>query len=201
MAKGKEKQRRGKENDSPVDAPSVELRPSKFKEATMNSTTSIHPPPDELWRDLGIDHLIERFNEENSAPATAAGRGHKKTSPLPGQGTGVSAVPTGLTTPAVAHGSEGTLGRISRAVASFFNGAGASFSALGKRKAGNEHAEPKNGGKNVDKAGDDRKKEVEAAYREAKELGLLPAPKVFVRPVSRARKPGMQSISEMPHPY
>ncbi|KAF2640851.1 hypothetical protein P280DRAFT_330236 [Massarina eburnea CBS 473.64] len=106
-------------------------RASKFVEATMNSRSSIHPPPNEQWAALGIDHLIEGFN------------------------------------------------------------AGAGFS-LGKRKAGNENAEKSAPAPaSVDRG--DAKERAEAAYAEAKRLGLLPAPKVFVRPVTR--KPGVPGTS------
>lgn len=194
--KGKQKQREEtyeKENETPVPA----VRPSKFKEATMNSVTSIHAPPDEMWKDLGIEHLIDEYNEENRAPAalSAAGPSRVRTHKKSVSQSAIQLLATPAPDPPPAPASEGPLfGRFSRAVASFFNGAGASFSALGKRKAGNENAEKDTSiatGKSVDRAGEDRKREAEAAYKEAKELGLLPAPKVFVRPISRARKNGM----------
>ncbi|KAF2250545.1 hypothetical protein BU26DRAFT_517376 [Trematosphaeria pertusa] len=181
-----------KENETP--AP---VRASKFREATMNSTSSIHAPPDMLWDDLGIEGLIEKYNQEANAPAAAATAAAVVRKRLERVAVGESsAVMTPAPVSSVAPAAEGPLGRFSRAVASFFNGA--TFSALGKRKAGNEHAEK--GLKDRDshapgQAGgdDDRKKRAEAAYKEAKELGLLPTPKVFVRPVSRARKASMPS--------
>lgn len=180
-----------KENETP--AP---VRASKFREATMNSTSSIHAPPDMLWDDLGIEGLIEKYNQEANAPAAAATAAAVVRKRLERVAVGESsAVMTPAPVSSVAPAAEGPLGRFSRAVASFFNGA--TFSALGKRKAGNEHAEK--GLKDRDshapgQAGgdDDRKKRAEAAYKEAKELGLLPTPKVFVRPVSRARKASMR---------
>jgi hypothetical protein len=98
-------------------------RASRFREHT-NTTSSIRPPPDELWKDLGIEVLIDQFNQENSAPPVR--RAH----------TSVHAMP-----------------------------------------APNPHQE----------AMDARKLAAEQAYHEAKELGLLPAPKVFVRPAMAAR--------------
>lgn len=125
----------------------------------MNSTTSIHAPPDDLWRELAIDGLIDKYNQENAAPAT-----RRKPNP---------ATVASSSTPV----SEGTFGRFSRAVASFFSGTG--FSSLGKRKAGSDNAEK-----------DDRKEQAKQAYEQAKEMGLLPAPKVFVRPIAKPRKSG-----------
>jgi hypothetical protein len=54
---------------------------------------------------------------------------------------------------------------------------------LGKRKAGHVDAEPDP----EKEALDARKQAAEQAYHEAKELGLLPAPKVYVRPAMAAR--------------
>lgn len=166
---------------------STRPRTSRFKEHT-NTSSSIRPPPDELWKDIGIEQLIEQFNEENNAPpiprkssghgagsvgAPALVRAQSGDSqpqpfatPLPhGPGVFTSAQP-----PVVA--SEGTFGRFQRAFASVFSG------VLGKRKAGSADAE-RDKEKHVL---DERKKAAEAAYHEAKELGLLPTPKVFVRP-------------------
>jgi hypothetical protein len=161
-------------------------RTSKFKEATMNSTRSIHPPPDELWQNPEIDHLIKGFDEENKAPAVMT----KSVSST----SSSSAAPTHESTSSSAK-DPGTLNRISRTIASFFGGG--TFS-LGKRKAGNESAE--NGGRSssektpsLDRG--DAKERAEAAYAEAKALGILPTPKVFVRPVARARGPGTGGTS------
>ena len=181
-----------------TDAAGAVARPrsSKFKEGTMNSTMSIHPPPDEFWNGLDIEHMIQGFNEENSAPVSATGvvlQSHTRTRST----LHTETIPTGHTAPvAPAPHSEGAFGRLWRPISTFFNGAGASFSALGKRKAGNESAEAKTnekGGatdKGVEKPGYDSKEDVEAAYRRAREQGLMPTPKVFIRPVSRARKAG-----------
>ncbi|PVH98057.1 hypothetical protein DM02DRAFT_643825 [Periconia macrospinosa] len=162
----------------------------------MNSTNSIRPPPDEQWAELGIDHLLEGFHEENSAPPSL-NVARKSVSRTPSGST----VPTASISDTVAStkasststSHEGTFGRFSRAVASFFQGG--SFSSLGKRKAGNETAEKdtnnaagpseKGAGVGVDRG--DAKERAEAAYAEAMARGLLPAPKVFVRPVARTR--------------
>ncbi|KAJ4348608.1 uncharacterized protein N0V89_009986 [Didymosphaeria variabile] len=162
---------------------------SRFKEGTMDSRASIHPPPDELWKDLNIEHMIERFNEEAGAPAptfsaaipTISAVTQKRPAAASRAASGSSYnTSTDVTTESA---PEGTFSRLSRALTSWFNGAGASFSSLGKRKAGSEMAEHSP----ADKALHDRKKEVEEAYRLAKEQGLLPTPKVFVRPASRAK--------------
>ncbi|KAF2261682.1 hypothetical protein CC78DRAFT_570390 [Lojkania enalia] len=138
-------------------------RTSRFTEGTMNSTTSIHPPPSDLLVELGIDGLIDRANMESSAPAV-----HQRATRLPVPPTQSTAAPT----------SQSAFSRFSRAVTSFWHGTG--FAGLGKRKASEMSEE--------DKRKDDRKRAAEKAYEEAKEHGLLPAPKVFTRPIARARK-------------
>ncbi|PSN68507.1 hypothetical protein BS50DRAFT_573412 [Corynespora cassiicola Philippines] len=147
-------------------------RPSKFKEGTMDSRRSIHPPPDELWRGQGleIDSLIDKFTEENATRSGRAVSGASGTSGTSSSSAGRAAAST----------SEGTgaLGRLSRALTSFFSGT--SFSSLGKRKAGAEAAVVV-----VEK--EDRREQAQRAYQQAKELGLLPTPKVFVRPQTRVR--------------
>lgn len=86
--------------------------------------------------------------------------------------------------------SEGTFGRFSRAFTSMFGG----FSVLGKRKAGNSDAERE---KDREKHMlDQRKQAAEQAYEArklAQEMGLMPTPKVFVRPTAtpRSHKCGM----------
>lgn len=160
-------------------------RTSRFKEHT-NTTSSIHPPPDELWRDLGIDDMIEKFNEENesTAPVTrSAAAAARRISPtafgapsLAGQGVLTSAAPP---TPAT---SEGTFGRFSRAFASVFGGFG---SVLGKRKAGSADAERERDREKERLVLEERKQAADQAYQArklAQEQGLLPTPKVFVRP-------------------
>ncbi|KAF2736846.1 hypothetical protein EJ04DRAFT_142947 [Polyplosphaeria fusca] len=142
-----------------------EIRPrtSRFQEGTMNSTTSIHPPPSDVWQELGIDNLIDRFNEENNTPAPSA-----STKPLPQ--TPSSTVP------------QSAFSKFSQSVRSFFQGS--TFSGLGKRKAEHISKDDKE-----QRAKDDRKAEAERAYHLAKEQGLLPTPKVFNRPIARSRKP------------
>lgn len=67
-------------------------------------------------------------------------------------------------------------------------------SVLGKRKAGSVDAE-----KDKDKKVlDERKRAAEAAYQEAKELGFLPTPKVFVRPSSTAKS---HKCGRQPHDW
>lgn len=172
---------------------STRPRTSRFKEHT-NTSSSIRPPPDELLRDLGIEQLIEQFNEDNKAPPISrksSGNGAASVgaptlvrapsdtalppafvAPLtPGAGVLSSAQPVA---PAA---SESTFVRLQRAWQSVFGG------VLGKRKAGNADAE-RGKDKNIL---DERKKAAEAAYREAKEQGLLPTPKVFVRPSLAAK--------------
>ncbi|KAH8716900.1 hypothetical protein GQ44DRAFT_688704 [Phaeosphaeriaceae sp. PMI808] len=153
-------------------------RASRFKEHT-NTTNSIHPPPSELWQDLGIEDMIEKFNEESRAPPTRKGASKSVTSPeafgapsASGAGMLASAAPVTSAT------SEGTFGRFSRAFASVFGGFG---SVLGKRKAGHADAE-RDGEKQLL---DERKQAADQAYQARKlamEQGLLPTPKVFVRP-------------------
>ena len=152
-------------------------RVSRFREHT-NTSNSIHPPPDELWKDLGIDSLIDKFNEENAAPPAASRtssgnsapelrRLHSDSIKKQKEHLESKAVPSQPTTT-----SAGALGRFQRVWASMLGG------VLGKRKAGAVDAEKDKAQQRLD----DRKKAAEAAYHEAKELGLLPTPKVFVRP-------------------
>jgi hypothetical protein len=149
--------------------------------------------------------MIKGFNDENNAPVSATGvtlHTHvraKSTSYTKDTATTPAAVPAAPTAPA----TEGPLGRFWRPISTFLNGAGASFSNLGKRKAGNESAEAKVGEKGVvadkvaDKPSYDTKEDVEAAYHRAREQGLMPTPKVFIRPVSRARKTGTSHLTCM----
>jgi hypothetical protein len=143
-------------------------RVSRFSEGTMNSTASIHPP-DLMYMELGIDDLIKIANgdQQPSAPASEA----TKERAAPGQVASASADSHTQT-----H-TEGIFGRFSRAAASLFRGSG--FGGLGKRKE-REGEEKKL----------DRREEAERAYAEAKARGLLPQPKVFVRPIKKARSSG-----------
>jgi hypothetical protein len=63
---------------------STQPRASRFKEHT-NTNGSIRPPPDELWKDIGIEELIEQFNEENSKPPTSRKSSANRSSLLHGQ--------------------------------------------------------------------------------------------------------------------
>ncbi|KAF2711184.1 hypothetical protein K504DRAFT_466202 [Pleomassaria siparia CBS 279.74] len=146
---------------------------SRFLEATMNSRSSIHPPPDSMWQDLGIEQLIDQYNEENDAPP-----GSRHDSAIEAQST--SSASASIQAPS-SSASEGTFGRFSRAVSSLWHGS--ALSALGKRKAGADSASTP-----APAPLDDRREQARLAYEEAKERGLLPTPKVFVRPVARARR-------------
>jgi hypothetical protein len=150
----------------------AQARASRFREHT-NTSNSIRPPPEELWKDIQIDEMMEKFNEENDAPPKRKGS-QKSTTPSDMGSSTFSGPPA---TPA-AH--EGTFGRFSRAFASVFG------SVLGKRKAGNPDAE-----KDKEKQMlDERKAAAEQAYEArklAQEMGLMPTPKVFVRPTATPR--------------
>ncbi|KAF2471312.1 uncharacterized protein BDR25DRAFT_25697 [Lindgomyces ingoldianus] len=144
----------------------TEPRGSRFKEAAMNSTSSIHPPPSIYWQELAIDDLITKFNEEASAPPTQGKAG-----------AAPATVPAGPPT-----APKSAFGRFSHAVSSFWKESG--LSVLGKRKAGGAEKEE---GKE-----DERKRQAELAYAKAKAEGLLPAAKVFTRPI----KPRKSSTAE-----
>ncbi|KAH7089781.1 hypothetical protein FB567DRAFT_568580 [Paraphoma chrysanthemicola] len=160
-------------------------RTSRFKEHT-NTTNSIHPPPDELWRDIGIEDMIEKFNEESKAPPTRKGPPSRRITPpafgapsAVGAGIFTSAAP--VPPPPTTEG--GAFGRFSRAFASVFTGFG---SVLGKRKAGHADAERDKEKQVLE----ERKQAADEAYQAlklAQEQGLLPTPKVFVRPALTPR--------------
>jgi hypothetical protein len=161
-------------------------RTSRFKEHT-NTTSSIHPPPDNMWRDLEIEDMIEQFNEESRAPPTRKGASRTITPPDFGAPSLVGpAVQT--STPGTPVPTEGALNRFSRAWHSVF---GDFRNVLGKRKAGSAEAEKEN--KVPDKEQqvlDERKQAADQAYQArkmAQEQGLLPTPKVFVRPTATPR--------------
>ncbi|KAH7372022.1 hypothetical protein BKA66DRAFT_611166 [Pyrenochaeta sp. MPI-SDFR-AT-0127] len=181
------------------DEPETPARPraSRFREHT-NTNSTIRPPPDELWKDIGIEQLIEQFNEENKAPPVL--RRNVSNDSAVSNGSGASSAAAAPTlfkvssearapgkreaksvavavAPGAPAASEGPFGRFQRAFASVFGG------VLGKRKAGNVDAE-KDKSKQIL---DERKKAANAAYHEAKELGLLPTPKVFIRPSLAAK--------------
>lgn len=169
---------------TPVRPPAPRRTTSRFVEAAMNSRSSIHPPPNMLWQDLEMEDLLDRFHEEANAPARSR----------PDSGVGslssTSSVVPGSTSSTAT--SEGTFGRFSRAVSSFFHGSG--FSNLGKRKAGAESAIASTAPPAVD-----RREQARIAYEHAKEHGLLPTPKVFIRPQARSRmKSGMFLVSYYP---
>ncbi|EOA86039.1 uncharacterized protein SETTUDRAFT_39803 [Exserohilum turcica Et28A] len=153
-------------------------RASRFKEHT-NTTSSIRPPPEELWKDIGIEDLIEQFNEENAQPVSRKSSTNQpsRTSSNASSGTATSNG-TGASS-AAGQGSEGTYARLQRAFATMFG------SVLGKRKAGSTEAEREK--ELHQQIMDERKRAAEIAYYEAKERGLLPKPQVFVRPSMAAR--------------
>jgi hypothetical protein len=168
-------------------------RTSRFKEHT-NTASSIKPPPDALWQDLAIEDMIEKFNEENNAPPVRKQR--KAITPPSFGAPTVHEATTVAVAPITPASHEGTFGRFSRAWASMFGG----FSVLGKRKAGNSDAErEKEKEKNVM---DERKQAADEAYaalKMAQEQGLMPTPKIFVRPTAtpRTHKCGMLHATDL----
>lgn len=171
------------------------VRTSRFREHT-NTSNSIRPPPEELWKDLEIESLIECYNEENARPpierktsansTSSNGSGYAASS---GFGTVTSVAGPGVLTKqqsAANAQQEGTYARFQRAVASMLG------SVLGKRKASSTDAEREKEKGERERAHkqhimEERKRAADAAYYEAKESGLLPTPKVFVRPAMAAR--------------
>ncbi|KAF2002969.1 hypothetical protein P154DRAFT_573379 [Amniculicola lignicola CBS 123094] len=159
-------------DETPAGGAAAAARASRFKEANMNSTSSsIRPPPGNFWRDLNIDHLIQKYNDDGSSPTTQPK---------------AEAAPVAPASSTTTHQS--TFGRFSRAVTSFWKGPG--LSVLGKRKIDVAVDNEKENGK--------RKEQVEQAYKEAKELGLLPTPKVFIRPKTRGRPSGTSVAASVP---
>ncbi|KNG51193.1 long-chain-fatty-acid-CoA ligase 1 [Stemphylium lycopersici] len=168
-------------------------RASRFKEHT-NTNGSIRPPPEELWKDIGIDNLIEQFNEENAKPPvsrkSSANHAPRVAKPVLSRAASGSATLTAASANSASAPNEGTYARLQRAFASVFG------SVLGKRKAGAMEAEREREQQQQQQQHlhhqqllDERKKAAEIAYHEAKDLGLLPTPKIFVRPGMAARTP------------
>ncbi|XP_014550368.1 hypothetical protein COCVIDRAFT_31870 [Bipolaris victoriae FI3] len=175
-------------------------RPSRFKEHT-NTNSTIRPPPEELWKDIQIDDLIDQYNEENAQPPvsrkTSANHAARTARPAPARtnsGSSNSDRSRESSAPAQANSAsgpgEGTYARIQRAFASMFG------SVLGKRKAGSMDAERDREQQLHQQLLDERKKAAEIAYYEAKDRGLLPTPKVFVRPAMAARA-NLQNAEKM----
>jgi len=182
-------------------------RISRFREHT-NTTSSIRAPPEELWKDVGIEDLIDQFNEENARPAPSRKTSAQQAARHSRSQTG-SRSPSGACTPkrfgthlitgtGTSTGSptmasiptEGTYARLRSAFATMFGG------VLGKRKAGQADAERE---KDLhQQLLDERKTAAEIAYHEAKALGLLPTPKVYVRPAMAARQ--QQKYGTPAHP-
>ncbi|KAF3034891.1 hypothetical protein E8E12_004086 [Didymella heteroderae] len=164
-------------------------RVSRFREHT-NTNSSIRPPPDELWKDVSIEGLLDKFSDENDQTPAVRRPNHPRKIMEP---TGHRKSPSNATRTARVAGSapkprkqsdaaatvataEGTFGRFSRVFASVFGG------VLGKRK--HDASSPSGEGEEdaAQAALDERKRAAEEAYHLAKSQGLLPAPKVFVRP-------------------
>ncbi|EDU46481.1 hypothetical protein TUN199_00474 [Pyrenophora tritici-repentis] len=182
-------------------------RISRFREHT-NTSSSIRAPPEELWKDVGIEDLIDQFNEENAKPAPlrktsaqqAARYSRSQTGSRSPSGTSTPKrfgthliTGTGTSTPTMANiPTEGTYARLRSAFATMFGG------VLGKRKAGQADAERE---KDLhQQLLDERKTAAEIAYHEAKSLGLLPTPKVYVRPAMAARQQQQQKLGTPAHP-
>jgi len=169
-------------------------RASRFKEHT-NTNGTIRPPPEELWKDIGIDDLIEQFNEENAKPPvsrkSSANHAPRVAKPALSRAASGSATSTAASANSASTPNEGTYARLQRAFASVFG------SVLGKRKAGAMEAEREREQQaqhlHHQQLLDERKKAAEIAYHEAKDLGLLPTPKIFVRPGMAARTPVHQA--------
>ncbi|CBX97005.1 predicted protein [Plenodomus lingam JN3] len=66
-------------SDEGSETPSNPPRASRFREHT-NTSNSIRPPPDELWKDIAIDNLIDKFNEENAAPPPTSRKSSRENS-------------------------------------------------------------------------------------------------------------------------
>lgn len=178
-------------------------RVSRFREHT-NTNSSIRAPPPELWKDVGIETLLDNYNDENNnTPAVRRPThprkimeptGHRK-SPSNAAKAAAAARAAGSTphprkqsdAAATVATAEGTFGRFSRVFTNMLGG------VLGKRK----HSAPSEEEDAAQAALDDRKRAAEEAYHLAKAQGLLPAPKVFVRPgmTPRAWSAGTSSIA------
>ncbi|KZM24582.1 hypothetical protein ST47_g4315 [Ascochyta rabiei] len=152
-------------------------RVSRFREHT-NTTSSIRPPPDELWKEVGIESLLDKFHDENDSTPAVRKASHPRQimSPTAPAQPWTAAARKGSDAAATVATAEGTFGRFSRVFANVFGG------VLGKRKAGHTDAEPSVGASVEQARLDERKRQAEEAYHMAKEQGLLPAPKLFVRP-------------------
>jgi hypothetical protein len=170
-------------------------RVSRFREHT-NTNSTIRAPPEEMWKDFGTELLLDKFTaEQASTPATSRKRHPRHImdkptpveAPTPEQRLAIAQRP--IATPrtrkqsdsaATVATAEGTFGRFSRLFTGIFTG------VLGKRKpdADEQFDSPaRSHSLAPDQATlDHRKQAAEEAYRLAKAQGLLPAPKVFVRP-------------------
>ncbi|KAF2741644.1 hypothetical protein M011DRAFT_482373 [Sporormia fimetaria CBS 119925] len=141
-------------------------RQSRFSEASMNSTTStIRPPPERFWNDFGTTVLSHTTSHTSHPSRPAAPR-----------------TTTTHSLPVTQAESAGFFGRMSRAAVSLF-GWGGRKRVGGKSGSGNAG----NLGREVDLS-EERKREAERAYKEAKERGLLPRPRVYVRPGMQGRE-------------
>lgn len=179
-------------------------RVSRFREHT-NTNSSIRAPPAELWKDVGLEALLDKFSDEHdSTPAVRRANhprkimeptGHRK-SPSNAARSGGHAARKQSDAAATLATAEGTFGRFSRVFANVFGG------VLGKRKheheatASSSSSSSSSAADAAQAALDDRKRAAEEAYHLAKSQGLLPAPKVFVRPgmTPRAWSAGTSSL-------
>jgi membrane-bound lytic murein transglycosylase B len=134
----------------------------------MNSTTG---PADVQWMSLGIDEIIDRCNEQETTPASAAEAAAEVAQPP--------------LTPA--HAGDGILGRFGRVAASFFRGS--AFSTLGKRKE-------RDGEKKDEPAF--KKEQYERTYADMKAQGLF-TPKVMVRPRTQQQRAAGKPLPELLH--
>ena len=171
-------------------------RVSRFREHT-NTNSTIRAPPEEMWKDFSTELLLDKFTaEQASTPSAASRKRHPRhimdkptpvEPPTPEQRLAIAQRP--IATPrtrkqsdsaATVATAEGTFGRFSRLFTGIFTG------VLGKRKpdADEEFGSPaRSNSLAPDQATlDHRKQAAEEAYHLAKAQGLLPAPKVFVRP-------------------
>ena len=170
-------------------------RVSRFREHT-NTNSTIRAPPEEMWKDFGTELLLDKFTAEQATSPAASRKRHPRhmvdrpspvEPPTPEQRLAIAQRP--IATPrtrkqsdgaATVATAEGTFGRFSRLFTGIFTG------VLGKRKS--DADEPLGSPRRSHSLAPDqatldhRKQAAEEAYHLAKAQGLLPAPKVFVRP-------------------
>lgn len=185
-------------------------RVSRFHEHT-STNSSIRAPPAELWKDFRTEVLLDQLSAEHETTPAVKRKKHPRQimeqrtpveQPTPAQQLAIARRPIAQPrasrkqsdAAATIATAEGTFGRFSRVFASVFSG------VLGKRKAAPSDTDTDSSTSTNDLAPDQatldaRKAAAEEAYHLAKAQGLLPAPKVFVRPgmTSRAWSAGASS--------